>query len=129
MSIFDPNIHLPIEELYEQCKEIVEWIIPMNMMHYNGSCETMRHDIERMLLERGLITNAFWIGRGDVNKISKVVVEYGEYIRRIPTYKVKFYYVKEFTSDLWHNEPVIESTSYFTQFTVGINGIINEHIQ
>lgn len=57
MGLFDQNIHHPIETLYDQCKEIVEWIVPMNMIHYNGSCKLMKNDITSMLKERNLLAS------------------------------------------------------------------------
>ena len=132
MSIFDKNIHHPVETLYDQCKEIVEWIVPMNMMHYNGSCEQMEQDIITMLKERGL-----WVGgrngmayKDDINKINQVGVSMGGYTGRgIPTYIVYFYYVTEIRSSLWLGGSAIQYGAYLTKFTVGINGIINEPVQ
>ena len=131
MGLFDQNIHHPIEELYDQCKEVVEWIVPMNMMHYNGGCDTMKHDIEQMLRERNLFAPKYipFNAERDVNKISEVGVSYGECIRGIPTYKVLFYYIKKIDSDLWYGGSAIQYGAYLTQFTVGISGIINESVQ
>ena len=134
MSIFNENIHHPVEELYDQCKDVVGWIVPMNMMHYNGDCETMKHDIVRMLRERNLLVNNYnsalqTVDSVNINKVSKVIVEYGEYVRRIPTYKVRLFYVKEIHSDLWFGGRAIEYTAFLTQFNVGISGIINESVQ
>ena len=131
MGLFDQNIHHPIEELYDQCKEVVEWIVPMNMMHYNGNCAQMEHDIITMLKERGL-----WAGgrngmayKDDINKINQVCISMGGYARRIPTYIVYFYYVKEIHNELWLEGKAVQYGAYLTQFTVGISGIINESVQ
>jgi len=131
MSIFDKNTQHPIETLYDQCKDIVQYIIPMNMMHYNGDCETMKHDIEQMLRERDLLAGKYtsFGEKGDINKISNVFVEYGEYVRRIPTYKVKLFYVKKFEDNFLFGGPTIVITEFLAQFTVGISGIINEPIR
>ena len=130
MSIFSADIQHPIDPLYDQCKDVVERIIPMNMMHYNADCKTMERDIISMLKEKGL-----WVGdsnhkvcEDDIFKINKVCVSMGGYARRIPFYLVYLYYVKEI-----HNEPEFEGitvqyTAFLTQFNVGINGIINESI-
>ena len=130
MSIFDKDIHLPTEHLYDACKDIVRHVIPMNMMHYNGQCETMQRDIMFELKNVGLLTNRYRPGENssDINKISKVNVEFGEYIRRIPTYVVKFYFVEEIISDLWFGGRALHYDKPFAQFTVGINGIIDESV-
>lgn len=129
MSIFDKDIHLPIEHLYDACKDICREVIPGNMMHYNGSCDAMQRDIMFELKSMGLLTNRYRPGRNssDINKISKVDVEFGEYIRRIPTYIVKFYFT-EIISDLWLGGRALHYDKPFAQFTVGINGIIDESV-
>ena len=130
MSIFDKDIHLPIEHLYNACKDICREVIPGNIMHYNGSCDIMQRDIMFELRSMGLLTNRYWPARdsSDINKISKVNVEFGEYIRRIPTYIVEFFYVKEIIGDEWLNGSALQYDKPFAQFTVGINGIINESV-
>lgn len=130
MSIFDKDIHLPIESLYDACKDIVRHVIPMNMMHYNGQCETMQRDIMFELKNVGLLTNRYSPGKNssDINKINKVTVKYGEYIRRIPIYIVEFFYVKEIIGDEWLNGSALQYDKPFAQFTVGINGIIDESV-
>ena len=130
MSIFDKDIHLPIEHLYDACKDIVGHVIPMNMMHYNGQCETMQRDIMFELKNVGLLTNRYWPARdsSDINKINKVTVEFGEYVRRMPTYIVRFYFVEEIICDHWYDGRVARYDIPFAQFTVGINGIINESV-
>ena len=130
MSIFDKDIHLPTEHLYDACKDIVRHVIPMNMMHYNGQCETMQRDIMFELKNGGLLTNRYWPreNSSDINKISKVNVNFGEYIRGIPTYVVKFYFVEEIISDLWLSGRALHYDKPFAQFTVGINGIIDESV-
>lgn len=132
MSIFDKDIHLPIEHLYDACKDIVRHVIPMNMMHYNGQCETMQRDIMFELKNCGLLTSRFKtvIGnQSDAGKINKVTVKYGEFIRRLPTYIVEFFYVEEIFGDEWLNGGALRYDVPLAQFTVGINGIIHESVQ
>lgn len=133
MSIFDKDIHLPIEHLYDACKDIVDQVIPMNMMHCNGQCETMQRDIMFELRNRDLLTNRFKpaIGKNssDVGKINRVTVKYGEYIRRLPTYIIEFFYVEEIFGNEWLNGSALRYDVPLAQFTVGINGIINEPVQ
>ena len=130
MSIFDKDIHLPIEHIYDACKDIAGHVIPANMMHYNGQCETMQRDIMFELKNHGLLTSRFKTVVGNpVGKINKVTVKYGEYIRGIPTYIVEFFYVKEIidVERLGGSAP-LQYDYPFAQFTVGINGIIDESV-
>lgn len=132
MSIFDKDIHLPIEHLYDACRDIVDHVIPMNMMHYNGQCETMQRDIMFELKNLDLLTNRFKpVARNssDVGKINKVDVKYGEFIRGIPTYIVEFFYVEEIFSDEWFGGSAIRYEAPFARFTAGINGVIHESVQ
>jgi len=130
MSIFDKDIKLPIDYLYDACKDIVQHVIPMNMTHYNGQCDTMQRDIMFELKNVDLLTNRYWPreNSSDINKISKVDVETGVYIRGIPTYVVRFYFVEEIISDLWLGGHALHYDKPFAQFTVGINGIIDESV-
>ena len=132
MSIFDKDIHLQIEHLYDECKDIVAHVIPMNMMHYNRQCETMRVDIMSELKEHNRLASRFKTvieNPSDVGKINNVTVKYGEYVRRLPTYIVEFFYVEEITGDERLSESVLRYDTPLAQFTVGINGIIYESVQ
>ena len=128
MGLFDSNTQHPIETLYDQCKEIVNYIVPMNLMHYNGSCNDMERDIITMLKERNLFIKTNSDFDNEISKISGVDVRPNGYINRIPTYIVSFYYVKYHHSNLWINGKAVEFGAFFTQFTVGINGIIHEPV-
>jgi hypothetical protein len=73
----------------------------------------------------GLLANRWWPERNssDINKISEVDVKTGAYIRGIPTYVVRFYFLDEIINDLWGQQG-----KPLAQFTVGINGIIDESV-
>ena len=120
MSIFDKNIHHPLEELYDACKDVASHVIPMNLMHYNAGCGAMRADIIRELKEIGLFQPM------TPNKIAEVIVEQSEYIRRIPTFKIQFIYTEEV--EMFDGLPLYSKVSTLCEFTVGINGIIYESI-
>lgn len=120
MSIFDKDIHLPIEHLYDACKDVASHVIPMNLMHYNAGCGAMRTDIIRELKEIGLFQPM------TLNKIAEVIVEQSEYIRRIPTFKVHFIYTEEI--EMFEGQPLYAKGSTLCEFTVGINGIIYESV-
>lgn len=122
MSVFDTNSLHPIEELYDQCKEIVEEIVPGHIMHYNANIDTLQRVVIVALKERGIWAYPTFNVHENINNISRVEVCKGGYQYRIPTFIVYFYYVKEIQNN-------VNAQAYLTHFTVGINGIINEHIQ
>ena len=142
MSIFDTNTPHPLETLYTECKDIAAYIIPGNMMHYDSNCGSIKHDIMVELKDRGLLTKRFLSVRditdNDFNKIAYVTVAEGVYIRGIPTYVVRFYYVKNHACVCAENEDNNYNNYYIYtnpaivglfQFTVGISGIIDGSIQ
>lgn len=126
MSIFDKDIQHPIEHLYDECKDVCENIVPSNIipgntMHYNGICKTMQRDIILELMQRDLFVEQFVYKPDGLNKICRVEVQLGGYIRLIPHYRVWFYYnSKDVLGSYGYHH---FQQSYLTDFIVGVNGV------
>ena len=127
MSLFDQNIHHPLETLYDECKDVCRIIIPGNMMHYRGDKNFMLEDIIKELKHRNLFQEPFPYSHDALNKISKVEVQKWGYCRLIPQYRVWFYYNSSEFTDLSGYKYLEQS--YLTDFIVGINGVINKNEQ
>lgn len=122
MSIFDKDISIPVEHLYDECKDVCSIIIPGNMAHYRGDKRLMKKDIIEELRRRHLFQEQYPYEHNGLNKICRVEVQVWEYVRLIPRYRVWLYYnSSEYTSVTGYKN---FKTAYLTDFIVGINGVI-----
>ena len=121
MSIFDKDIKLPIDHLYDECKEICNFIVPGNMTHYRGDKKFMQDDIISELKRRGLFHEQYPYDHNALYKICNVRVQVWDYVRLIPRYRIWFDYNSEENQSSLGNMVLI--SAYFTDFVVGINGV------
>lgn len=121
MSIFDKDIKIPVDHLYDECKDVCGYIVPMNMMHYNAGEEDMKKDIIKELKYRGLFHELYPYEHEALYKICDVEVSKLDYVRLIPRYRVWFHYIsKEMETP---SGDMILMSSYLTDFIVSINGV------
>ena len=126
MSIFDKDIRLPIDHLYDECKDVCKFIVPTNMMHYRADKSFMKADVVRELKYRGLYGKQYPFNKDNLNKICRVECSIDRYTRLIPRYRVWFYYNSSYEASNFGDLHMMQS--YLCDFVVGINGIIDEHI-
>ena len=126
MSIFDKDIRHPIEQLYDECKDVCKFIIPSNMAHYRADKISIMDDVVRELNYRGLYGKQYPFNKDNLNKICRVECSIDEYTRLIPRYRVWFYYNSSYKQSSFGDFRMLQS--YLCDFVVGINGIIEEHI-
>lgn len=121
MSIFDKDIQLPIEHLYDECKDVCKYIVPRNITHYRGDKRLIKEDIIKELRYRNLFVDQFSSPDGLNNKICRVEVQLWDYIRLIPHYRVWFYYNSIKNNEIGQIHRFEQS--YLTDFIVSIDGV------
>ena len=123
MGIFDIDKKHPLEHLYDECKEVCNFIIPMNLMHYNAEPTYLRTDIIEMLKERNLYSPQYPYNENGGQKICDVMVARNGYQHGIPDYHVWFYYNHSVHIDQYGTNHV---RSFLVDFIVGISGVKKE---
>jgi hypothetical protein len=121
MSIFDTDIRHPLEQLFNEVKEIVEYVIPDEMMHYNTDPGHIIYEISQMLDYKKLFYSHTIPYKDQKYTICGVSAKIEGHKRGIPFYKVTFY-IPELTDDGFINN------KHFVDLYVGISGIINDNI-
>lgn len=92
-----------LEQIIDHLKEIVDDVVPRNMMHYRGHPTEIKHDIYELLddarnIKRDVITDIIRDTEHKeslLNDVWNVEVE-ATYKTRIPTYYIKFEIGKEY---------------------------------
>jgi len=126
MSLFDRNIIHPLESLYDQCKQVVNWVVPAKLMHYNSEphdISWISWEIRWELINSGLFDNEKLPMNDRIYRIGSVNVKRAKSVRSLPTYMVEFEYIKGVEDLGWCKRMDYE---HLTTFHVGINGIIND---
>ena len=126
MSIFDQNTIHPLEELYDKCKQVVNWVVPAELMHYNSEPHDISWEIRRELINSGLFDNEKLPINDRIYRIGAVNVKRAKSVRSLPTYMVEFEYIKGVEDLGWCTRMDYE---HLITFWVGISGVINENEQ
>jgi hypothetical protein len=121
MSLFCDNIKHPLDELYDQCKEIVGRVIPREMIRYNADEQLMYYYIRQELVCKRLLFYDYSYDyssdpKNNDEKIYRFEVFQTSHNHKT-LYTVYFYYAKPSGDMHVHQE-------YLCEFNVGINGII-----
>ncbi len=121
MSIFDTDIRHPLEQLFDEVKEIVEYVVPGEIIHYNTEPVHIIREISRMLDYKKLFYSSTMPYEDQKYTIYSVSAKIEGYKRGIPFYKVTFY-LPELTDHEFVNK------KHFIDLYVGISGIISDNI-
>ena len=130
MSIFDTHTRHPLENILEEVEDVCNFVVPMMLTHYNANQDDILHEIDVELRNRGLWGDRH-LSYGDrLGKIGRFTVKKVGFIRRIPVYKIEFFYIEKCDNNTYANYD--GNDVWFPllgEFIVGINGITHEQYE